>query len=531
MELEVLIKRARIIDGTGSPWFRGAVGVRGGEIKCVVRGTARELTATREIDADGSVVCPGFIDLHSHSDLEIFSDPMVTPKIAQGITTEIVGQDGFGMAPARPDANLDAWWRYLGGFYPNITDEGPWPSIADYLQAIDGNGTAPNVATLVGHGMIRANVLGMSDRTPSDEDYAKMQEMVTDALQEGAVGFSTGLDYTPQCYATTEEVRQLASQLTPFGLPFVAHIRSYGNHMWEALDEFIDIGASENVPLHLSHFKLSGTKPGLSERVLHIVQSARERNVDFTADIYPYVPGSGSLFALLPGKYHSMNEDELRDQLKDEEMRSVLAQSMANGAGPWNLDWGNVVLCNITSEEFKDVLGRDVNEAASERNQSPVEFVCDLLLVEDFQVGIINTINDDVSEASDRDVQTVLAHRLVGIGSDGIFGEKPHPRTYGTYPRILGHYVREKNLISLEEAVRKMTSLPARIFHLQRKGIVRSGFDADLVIFDPDTVSSPATFDVPNQTARGVENVLVNGEFVVRDGDVTKRTPGRALRS
>lgn len=529
MTLDVLIEGAKILDGTGSPWFTGSIGIDQGEISHVVRGPSHELTAADEVDVEGNVACPGFIDLHSHADLEPFSDPTVAPKITQGVTTEIVGQDGFSLAPAVSDGDLDAWWRMLGGFYPNMFSEGPWRTVAEYLDAIDENDTAVNIATLVGHGTIRANVLRMDDRTPSDDEIREMEAMVTDAIERGAVGFSTGLDYTPQCYAATEEIQRLAGQLAPFGLPFVAHIRGYHDNMWHALDEFIDIGADEGIPVHLSHFKLGGTKTGLSERALHLVQSARERDVDFTADVYPYVPGSGSLFALLPQRFHSLPEDKLRASLEDDETRTDLTQSLGDSAGPWNLNWDDVVLCHVASEDSEAVLGQTVREAASERDQHPAAFTCDVLLENDFQVGIVNTA--DRTEEREKDIQAVLANPLVGIGSDGIFGKKPHPRTYGTFPRILGRYVREKHLLSIEEAVRKMTSLPARILHLQSKGIVRPGFDADLVVFDPDTVSSPATVDRPTQTANGIDHVLVDGEFVVRYGNVTGRTPGQALRS
>ncbi|QLG61047.1 N-acyl-D-amino-acid deacylase family protein [Halorarum salinum] len=529
MSLDVLIEGARIIDGTGSPWFEGCIGIEEERISHVKRGTSHDLTASCEVEAEGKVVCPGFIDLHSHADLEPFTDPTITPKITQGVTTEIVGQDGFSMAPTCSDANLDSWWRFLGGFYPNISDRRTWPSIADYLDAIDKNGAGANIATLVGHGTIRANVMGMDNRKPSDDELQKMQEMVSNAIENGAVGFSTGLDYTPQCYAATEEIQQLAGQLASSGLPFVAHIRSYRDKMWNALDEFVDIGESEGIPVHLSHFKLGGAKRGLSERALHIVRSARERDIDFTADVYPFVPGSGNLFTLLPRRYHSMTGAELRASLKDEETRTELIQSLSEGVGPWNLNWKNVLLCHVDSEDSEDVLGKTILEAASERNQHPALLVCDILLKNEFKVGIVNL--SEQKETTEQDIRSVLSDDLVGIGSDGMFGKKPHPRTYGTYPRILGHYVRDTNLLSIEEAVRKMTSLPSRIFHLQNKGIVRPGFDADLVMFNPETISSSATVDQPTRTANGIDSVLVNGVFVVRDSAVTNRTPGRALRS
>lgn len=531
MALDLLIEDARIVDGTGSPWFSGAVGIAGGQIERIFRQAKPSVSADEVRDAEGNVVCPGFIDLHSHADIEPFSDPTVAPKITQGVTTEIVGQDGFSMAPARSEELLEEWWTYLGGVYPAIDNVRSWNDIAEYLDALDEHGSALNVATLVGHGTVRANVLGMRDDEPTASELAEMADLVADALADGAVGFSTGLEYSPQCHASTEEVRELARQLEPFGLPFVAHIRSYGDDMWEALDEFIDIGAREGIPVHLSHFQVSGTKRGLADRAVELVNSARERDVDFTADMYPYDAGSGFLLALLPRRYHSLGEQGLRERLRDEKARKQLGRELECGAGPWDLDWSNVVVCNTNSEEFESVLGQDIETAANERDVEPHELVIDLLLEGDFKVGIINTVDDPKKAVSERDMRSLLTHDTVGIGSDGIFGEQPHPRTYATYPRILGHFVRETNVLSLEEAIRKMTSLPARIVGLQRKGIVRPDQDADIVVFNPRTVSNSSTVERPGRPTRGIVDVLVNGEFVVKEGAVTGRTPGEAIRS
>ncbi|RAW46356.1 D-aminoacylase, partial [Halorubrum sp. 48-1-W] len=249
---DLLIENARVVDGTGAPWFRGAVSVDDGGIEAVHRGPPRDVDAETTVDADGRVVCPGFIDTHSHSDLELFEDPTLAPKLRQGITTEILGQDGFSMAPMYRDGGAEEWAKQLGALAGRADVDWTWGSVADYFDAVEGNGIAPNVALLVGHGTVRFDVLGMDDRAPTDDELDEMADLVTEALEDGAVGFSTGLIYTPCTYADTDEVRELAARLGPYGRPFVAHVRSEGRWIWEALDEFVDIGADENVPLHLS---------------------------------------------------------------------------------------------------------------------------------------------------------------------------------------------------------------------------------------------------------------------------------------
>ena len=532
MSLDLLFENARIVDGTGAPWFRGAVGVRDGTISHLSRSPDPGVDAETRIDVDGSVVCPGFIDAHSHSDLRVFADPALAPKTRQGITTEVVGQDGFSMAPLDRDDGIEPFREYVERLAGPLDREWTWTSVAEYLDEVDAAAPAPNVATLVGHGTVRYGVLGMGDADPTDGELEEMAGRVAAGLADGALGFSTGLVYTPQVYAATEEVSRLAAELVPYGRPFVAHIRSEGRWIWEALDEFVDIGAEHAVPLHVSHVKLTGSgQRGRADRLLASVETARERGVDVTADQYPYAAGSSTLTALLPPWVQSDDPDAMRETLADPERREAIRRDIEE----WRIDgwenvagktgWDGIDVTNLGSEEFRDEEGTDLATLATRRGTSPVDALCDVLLAEDLSATMI------AHGLVESDVRTIVGSDLVAVGTDGLFGSRPHPRLYGSFPRVLGRYVREEGVLSLERAVRKMTSLPARAMGLDSKGLVRPGMDADLAVFDPAVVDDRATFDDPERYPLGVEHVAVDGTLVVRDGEDTGARPGSALRA
>ena len=528
---DLLLENARVVDGTGAPWFRGAVAVEDGRIAEVTRDADPGIDAARTVDVDGQVVCPGFVDTHSHSDIELFDDPTLEPKIRQGITTEILGQDGFSFAPMYREGGAEEWSKQLRALAGRVDVDWTWGSVAEYLDAVEENGVGPNAALLAGHGTVRFNVLGMSDRAPTDDELEEMGDLVTEALEDGAVGFSTGLIYTPCTYADTHEVQELAARLGPYGRPFVAHVRSEGRWIWDALDEFVDVGAEEGIPLHLSHFKVAGpAQHGTVDRATALVEAARARGVDFTAEQYPYTAGSTMLSAVLPPWVHADGPDGTLEHLTDPESRERIRRDIEE----WRIEgwenigalsgWGNVVIANVESDENESVEGMSVADVAAERGVGPLDAVFDLLVEEDLGASMV------LHQMDEGDVRDILSYERVCVATDGLFGGKPHPRVYGTYPRVLGHYVREQNLLTLEEAVRKMTSLPARAMGLDRKGIVRPGMDADLVVFDPVTVESRATFENPRRHPRGVHHVVVNGEFVVREGETTGNLPGEAVR-
>jgi len=529
---KTVLANARVVDGTGASWFRGHVAVDYGQVVTVVRGEDHGLDAEEVIDVEGAVVCPGFIDTHSHSDLQVFSDPSLRPKIRQGITTEVIGQDGFSMAPMCQEDGAAEWGKHLVALAGDIDVEWTWGEMSEYLDAIKRNGIAPNVGTLIGHGTVRYNVLGMDSRSPDEAELEEMADLVTESLEQGALGFSTGLVYSPQVNATTNEVQTLAARLVPFGRPFVAHIRSEGRWIWDALDEFIDIGDEESIPLHLSHYKVAGQEQqGKASRSNAILEAARERGVDITAEQYPYAAGNTMLASVLPPWVEEGGPSRVIDRLSDPDARARIKHDI----NEWRIDgwenpaarteWKHIVVTNIDSPEYQQYEGQDVITIAQECEADPVDVVCDMLVEEELAVSMIPHIT------SEPDVREIMSNERVCIATDGLFSGRPHPRTYGTYPRVLGTYVRQEGLLTLEEAVRKMTSLPARAMGLGSKGIIRPGMDADLVVFDPVAVGSPADYDSPRQYPRGIHHVLVAGEFVVRNEEATGLKPGSVLRT
>lgn len=532
MGVDLLLENARIVDGTGAPWYHGSVGISNGTIETVKRGDVTEQDAEERLDIEGHMLAPGFIDTHSHSDLQLFEDPTLEPKIRQGITTEIVGQDGFSMAPLFRDGSHEEWADQLSGLAGRTDREWTWSGFDEYLGVIASQGVAPNVGSLVGHGTVRFDVMGMNDNAPSDEALEEMRSRVRHALTEGALGLSTALVIAPCSFAETAELQALASELHAYGRPFVAHIRSERAGIWSALDEFITVGETADIPLHLSHFKLGGPpQHGKADRALALIKAARERGIDFTADQYPYTASSTLLSYVLPPWVHAEGPQQTLAYLDDSQARERIKRDITqdridgwDNPGDYS-GWENVVISNVASEQNSDLLGASIAAIATDRDTHPVDVVCDLLYEESLEVSILNHFIDE------QDVRDILQSEWVNVITDGLFGGKPHPRVYGSFPKVLGTYVREENLLSMEMAVRKMTSLPARAMGLTDKGIIRPGMDADLVVFDPDTVASRATYDDPVQFPRGIDHVLVDGTFVVQERQVTGATPGSVLRA
>jgi N-acyl-D-amino-acid deacylase len=420
---------------------------------------------------------------------------------------------------------------HLRGLVGDVNLDWAWGSVGEYLDAVYEHGPAANVATFVGHGTVRFNVMGMEDRAPTDDELEEMADLVTDGLKDGAVGFSTGLVYSPHTVATTAEVRRLAERCAPFGRPFRAHIRSEGRRIWEALDEFVDIGADAGVPLHLDPSQRAGAdQQGKAARSNAVIEAARERGIDFTVEQYPYTAGNTLLSAVLPPWVHAEGPEQTLEYLRGEESRERIKRDIED----WRIEgwenvgartgWENIVVTNIDAPEFAEYEGESVADIGADRDKHPIDAVSDLLVADELGTSMILHAMDE------EDVREFLTYERVNVATDSLFGGKPHPRTFGTYPRILGHYVRDENLLTMEEAVRKMTSLPARAMGLQDRGLIREGMVADLVVFDPYLVDTRATFENPRRYPTGMPHVLVNGEFVVRDGEMTGERPGRAIR-
>ncbi|MCL4424581.1 MAG: D-aminoacylase [Firmicutes bacterium] len=522
---DLLIKGGRLVDGTGNPWVTGDLGIKAGRIAAL--GRLEKAPAARVIDASELVVSPGFIDIHSHSDTELLVNPRAESKIRQGVTTEVTGNCGFSLAPLGPEG-LERVRAELEGYGLELT----WETMGGYLAALEQRGIALNVAALLGHGTVRRSVMGYERRRPTTVERQRMQEMVAQAMAEGAFGISTGLIYPPGSFSETEELVELSRVVAEKGGFYASHLRDEGDRLLEAVTEALEIGRRAGIPVELSHHKAVGQANwGKVKDSLRMIDEARAGGLDVTADQYPYVATATGLGSIVPDWAHEGGGKRLLERLQHEDTRRRLAAEV-EAVQVRKGGWDKILVPSVKTEKNRRFIGLDLAEIARRRGQVPVEAAFDLLMEEELEVGMIRF------GMSEEDVKEVLSHPAVAVGSDGSalapygrLGEgKPHPRNYGTFPRVLGKYVREEGVISLEEAVRKMTSLPARRLGLWERGLLRPGFWADITLFEPGAVADRATFADPHQYPAGIPYVLVNGEVVIEKGEHTGALPGRALR-
>ncbi len=511
---DLLIRNGRIVDGTGNPWYRADVGIRGERIAAI--GHLAGAEAGHVIDAQGQVVCPGFVDPHSHSDLYLLAHPHHEPKIRQGVTTEVLGQDGISYAPVS-DEGMAYWrdyWRAVDG-RPEL-DWG-WRGVGEFLACFDQR-VSPNVAYLVPHGTVRYEVLGLADRPPTKGELAHMEELVAQGMEEGAVGLSTGLTYLPAFYSTTEELVACCRAVARYGGVYVTHLRDYGEHIAEAIEEALTIGRETGVPVHISHFN------GRAEECLPLMDRARAEGLDVTFENYPYLAGCTLLSHFLPRWAQAGGIPDTVARLRDPAVRERIQRKMA---GTHEGQWQNYLICAVGTEANQCYEGLLLPEAAEVAGKGVVDFICDLIVEERLAVTVVQYHVHRTEE----DLRAMTRHPAHMVCTDAIFlGSHPHPRGYGTYPRYLGHYVREEGVLTLEECIRKMTSLPAHRFGLWDRGLLSEGCFADLVIFDPDAVQDTATFESPCQYPLGIDTVIVNGQVVLDNGQHTGATPGRGLK-
>ena len=497
-----------MVDGTGNPWFFGDVTIRDGVISGVdwVEGETETV-----LDVEGLVVAPGFIDTHSHSDLLLISEPLAEAKIMQGITTEVVGQDGLGEAPITA-RHVEQWRRYLSGLNGDPDVSWGWRSFGEYLDVLAGARPSVNVAALVGHGNLRLAAMGMENRGPSGSELEEMRALLARSLTEGAIGLSTGLIYAPCSYSETGELVELCRTVSESGGVFVVHMRDEGDRLVESMGEVVRVGRDAGVPVHISHFKASGEANwGKSADALARLYEARREGVQVSFDQYPYTAGSTFLSSLLPPWVHAGGVDMLLRRLRDPEvrMRIVEESKEVKSRSP---RWDRLHCTNLKTEANIRFEGMSMKDIAEARGQSAVDALMDLVLEESNASTMISfTMSED-------DVKRFMADPHGTVCTDGILLGKPHPRAYGAFPRVLGHYVRE-GVLRLEDAVRKMTSLPAQIIGLEGRGVIRPGFRADITVFSPDTIKDTATYADPRRYPVGVTHVIVNGELTVRDGE------------
>jgi len=522
---DLIIREGLIIDGTGQAGFPGDVAVAGDRIEAI--GNLEDRSGRVEIDAPGQVVCPGFIDLHSHSDIGLIAEPKAEPKVMQGITTELMGQDGYSMAPVRKEL-VPEYRQFLAGLAGSPNIDWNWETMAQYLSRFDGAASL-NVASMVGHGTVRMNVLGTASTPASQHDLERMGGLIEQAFDEGATDVSYGLIYVPSLFANREELNFVGRLVQRLGGSVVYHIRNEARFALESLDEVLQVARDTGVRTHISHFKLTGVDNWHKvDAVLATVDSAIADGVDFTFEQYPYTAGSTLMSAILPSWVLEGSTADALERISDPALRPRIRHDLENGVGRWQslatISGWNVVISSVGSARNQDKLGRSLLDLGEEGGVSPLDVALRLLVEEGMNVGII------IFHQSDDVVRRLMVNSRGGFGTDGVLGDKPHPRLYGTFPRVLGHYVREQKLLRLEEAIRKATSLAADRLRLSDRGRIAPGMAADLVIFDPNRVIDVSTYEDPCRFPLGINWVLVNGAVVVKDGKHTGARPGKSLK-
>lgn len=526
--LDILIKNGLVVDGTGNPTFRADVGILNGRFAVVAEDV--ETAAEQIIETKNLHLAPGFIDPHSHSDFTLLADPKARSKIQQGVTTEIIGNCGFSAAPL-----YGAAMEEVGALAKQVGVTISWASMAEYLEHLCESGTAVNVLALVGHNTVRGSVLGYDNLQPTSEQNAQMERLVAEAMDQGARGFSTGLFYPPGHYAQRDEVIRLARVAARYDGIYATHIRNESDRVLEALTEALEIAELAGIQLEIAHVKLSGHRNwGKIDPLLGLLDGAYSRGVKVGCDQYPYNASSTWLTGILPYWAQKDGIRAIKQRLQDPEMRTRIKEDWEDNRAEWDsrsgvYDWSDILISDC--DVGLDAVGKNVAEIAGAEGKTPLEAALDLIVMSERQVECV--FFDQLED----NVRTLMQHPLVAVGSDasaispvGVFGKsKTHPRTYGAFPRVLGHYVREEKVLSLAEAVRKMTYDTAERFGLTDRGVIREGAWADLVLFDANVVIDKASFLDPHRYPEGIQYVFVNGEIVIENRQHTGALPGKVL--
>ncbi|MDQ0949978.1 N-acyl-D-amino-acid deacylase [Streptomyces phaeochromogenes] len=535
--MDLVVRDVDVVDGSGGPSYRADVGIEGGRITTVVQEAAAGClrpVARRVLDAEGLVLSPGFIDMHAHSDLALLRDPDHSAKVAQGVTLEVIGQDGLSYAPV-DDRTLAEVRRAITGWNGNGDDiDFTWRSVGEYLDRLDhgfdGEGIAVNAAYLIPQGSVRMLAVGWDDREATPRELDRMRQLVADGMREGAVGMSSGLTYTPGMYAKDAELTELCRVVAEYGGYYCPHHRSYGAGALDAYREMVELTREAGCSLHLAHATMNfGVNKGRGPELLALVDRALAGGADISLDTYPYTPGCTTLVAMLPSWASEGGPEAVLARLKNDETAERIRHHMevvgADGCHGVPIEWDTIEISGVADPALAEYVGRTVQESADARGEAPWVTARRLLLDD----GLGSTILQHVGH--EENVQAIMRHRVHTGGSDGILrGDKPHPRAYGTFPQYLGRYVRELGVLGLEECVAHLTSRPAARLRLPDRGLVREGYRADLVLFDPATVAAGSTFENPRTLPTGIPHVLIDGRFVVEDGRRTDVLAGRAVR-
>jgi N-acyl-D-amino-acid deacylase len=528
---DLVITNGHIIDGTGSPWYLGDIGIRDGRIASI--GNLSAATRKRTVDVKGKVIAPGFIDMLGQSETTILVDPRLPSKIYQGITTEITGEGGSA-APLN-----DSIIANDRPGYEHYKINPDWRTLRQYFSRLEKQGMGINLASYVGATQVRRMILGDADVQPTPEQLEKMRALVRDAMRDGAVGVSTSLEYAPAPYAKTEEIIALASEASKLGGIYATHMRSEGDAVLESIDETVRIGREAHIPVEIWHFKAAGKANfGRMPEMVARVNKARADGIDVAADTYAYTAWSNSMSAFVPPWAHDGGDAKLVERLKDPAMRARIRKDMETPSKDWDNEWDeitgpqDVIITVVQNPSLKKFQGKRLTEIAKTLNKDPMDTLFDLLIEDKGYTDCA------VFGMSEPDVVLALQQSWVSVDNDssgtspeGILGEEhPHPRAYGTFPRILRKYVWEEKKLTLEDAIRKFSALPAQRMRLTDRGVLKDGMWADVVVFDPETVKDVATFDDPNRLSEGMAYVFVNGALVIDDGKMTGALPGKVLR-
>jgi N-acyl-D-amino-acid deacylase len=527
---DMVVRNGHIVDGTGSPWYAGDIGIRAGKIAVI--GHLEGAPARRSIDAHGMVVAPGFIDMLGQSELTILVDPRLPSKIFQGITTEITGEGG-SIAPLN-----DAIVKADHVTYEHYGIKPTWRTLGEYFARLRKQGMGINLATYAGATQIRRAVLGDDNRAPNAVELERMKALVREAMRDGAMGVSTSLQYAPAPYAKTEELIALATEAAKAGGIYASHIRDEGNGIAGALDEAFRIGREAHIPVEIWHLKAAGKSNwGRMPEIVAKIDQARKSGIDVAANTYAYTAWFNSFSAVIPPWAHDGGDKKLIERLKDPAMRARIRKEMESPDGDWNNEWQEVpgpeaiLLCAVQNPKLVPLQGKTIAEIAKLWNKDPIDTVFDILIEDEAftEVAMFGMSEADVTLALQQPWVSIC-NDSQGTSPDGLLGkEHPHPRAYGTFPRILKKYVREEHKLTLEDAIRKFSALPAGDMRIADRGVLKAGMWADLVVFDPETIRDLATFENPNQLSEGMRFVLVNGVPVIEEGKMTGKLPGRVV--
>lgn len=527
--MKTLIKNGFIVDGSGKKGYHGCVAVEDCRI-CFVGQNEPEGNFDEVIDAGGMVVCPGFIDTHSHSDLKLLEEPYQAPKILQGITTEVLGQDGVSMAPL-PREYLSDWKKNIAGL-DGESDSISWnyPTADDYLTQLEQAGICTNAAYLVPHGNIRMEAMGLTDKAASPDDIDKMKQILRRDMEAGALGLSTGLIYIPCAYAETEELIELCKVVAEYDGIFVVHQRSEAEQILSSMDEILEIGRKSGVRIHFSHFKACGKKTWkLVPQMLEKLDMAKKEGLKVSFDQYPYVAGSTMLSVVMPPRIQNGGMNKMIELLSDEAVLEKVEKEILSEDCDWDNFFEfagpeNIFITYVGSETNQNLIGKSLSQIAEMWGISPVKTAAKLIVDEKNAVSMVDFYG------TEEHVKLFLSRPEQNVCTDGLLSGMPHPRVYGAFARILGKYVREEKTLTLEQAVYKMTGKAAEAMPIPERGFLRKGYFADIVIFDKDTVIDKGNFTNPKQHPEGIERVMVNGSTVFAKGEKFCTKAGKVIR-